>query len=204
MAKREHIPTNAANIAAAILTSSILVLMGVLMLLSGLDVLGVDIALFWLPALLIGFGLSQLGTGMLRRSTSLSWCGIVFLACALTVLIEETTAETYARLYPMFIAAPGIASLLIVAFADNKKLHLQSVVLFGGLSAIFAMQSAGVIRNWLVIAGVAVIMIGLFVFVNVITSRRGRWDDGDRPQRPRGKKWDDGDTSASHGGEEHE
>lgn len=191
--KRERTPSQTANIFASIAVSLIIVLAGVLMILSGVNAINIDIKYFWLPTLLCTLFACGLVIGVFRKETTPLWFGIVSLVCAVPVVINLTADTAYSVIYPIFIAAPAVASLITVAFADNKKLHLQGIILFGGLALIFLLQSLSLINNWFVIAGIAVVMVGLFFFVAVATSRRGRWDDGDRPQRPRGKRWDDGD-----------
>jgi uncharacterized membrane protein HdeD (DUF308 family) len=75
---------------------------------------------------------------------------------------------------------------MALPLASNKNLLLKGIILFGGLGVIFMIQVFFAAHFHVMLAvGIAVIMVGLFMFINVATSRRGRWDDGDRPQRKR-------------------
>ena len=76
-------------------------------------------------------------------------------------------------------------------FSKAKKTHLINIILFGGLSIIFALKAYDLIKTWLFVVGIVVVMIGLIAFVIVATNKKGRWDDGDVVPKPKGKSWDD-------------
>lgn len=181
---RQTTPTNRGNLIAASVTAFIVVVFGVLLLLAGLGVLRLELARFWWPATAAAIWLSATATGVLRKETWLIWIGGVFLGLAIAYIADWATELGAIKLYPFYVAVPAVASLMALPFAQNKSFHLKVIIFFGGLTTLLAIHVA-VEMFWLLTAGIGVIMAGLFMFINVATSKRGRWDDGDRPQRKR-------------------
>ena len=193
MAKRAYTPKSSDNIAAGVISAILLIAFGIVLILSGVNAINVDASKIWLPAMLTMMGLSGVVTGIFRRESGTAWFGVVALTCAVCVFLGNFGVQTYRYLYPMFIAAPGVASLALLPFVKDKKNNLVSVIFFGGMSIIFVLKAFDLIKTWIFVVGIVVVMIGLISFVTVVTSKKGRWDDGDTVPKPRGRKWDDGD-----------
>lgn len=182
--KKQSTPTNSRNLIAAVGIGILIVAFGVSLLLSGLGLFPVDLTSFWFPAVCVTLWLGAFLTGALRKESWTVWVGFVFFGLAVVNITHAVSGVGYGKLFPMYIAIPAVCSLVTLLFAQNKKLHLESIILFGGLTVIFTIQVLTSL-NWFITAGIIVIMLGLFIFVNVATSKKGRWDDGDRPQRKR-------------------
>ena len=182
--ERQTLTPNVLNKVAAGVVALVVTLYGVMLILAGTDTLSFGIGQFWWPALCVAVWLAGTATGVLRKSSVTVWCAAVFLGLGIMAILNWHTDLGYAQLYPGFIAIPALASASALFFSKAKRTHLKSIILFSGLTLIFLIQVFSELNIYLTI-GIAVIILGLFMFINVATSRRGRWDDGDRPQRKR-------------------
>lgn len=138
----------------------------------------------WLPTVLIGMGIISLTHSLIMRSTSTLWISVVFFVCAINwaLVNPHLGGLTYKQIYPIYIAIPAIASLISLPFSREKNKHLKSIIFFGAISAILLINSLGKVDMFIIIPIVVIVAAG-FIMVNAITRKKGRWDDGDRPQR---------------------
>lgn len=184
----QKLPRYNLSLFSTVLCSLELILFGVFLLLVNFksDLLGSawPVSRIWLPATLGLVWLVCLTHSLLLKNTVTLWISFVFLTCLAAWLIHNVGGIGYDKFYPIYIAIPAIASAGTVLFSKDKNLHLKSIIFFGGIAVILLLNSAvGV--DWWIIAPIVIIMAGAFIFINAITSKKGRWDDGDRPQRDR-------------------
>lgn len=182
----QKLPKYSRSLISTVLSSLELIIFGVFLLVVVFkpSFLGnaYPISVIWLPATLALVWLLCLTHSLLLRNTVTFWLSFVFLTCLAAWYIHNFFAVPYAKIYPIYVAIPAIASAATLLFAKDKSVHLKSVIFFGGIALVLFINSLfGV--DWWIIGPIAIIMAGGFIFVNAITSRKGRWDDGDRPQR---------------------
>lgn len=182
----QKLPRYNLSLFSTVLCSLLLILFGAFLLVVNFkpDLLGSEwtVARIWLPTTLGLFWLICLTHSLLLKNNVTLWISFVFATCLAAWLIRNLGGVGYDKFYPIFIAIPAIASAGTILFSKDKNLHLKSIIFFGGVALILLLNSAiGV--DWWVIAPIVIIMVGGFIFVNAITSKKGRWDDGDRPQR---------------------
>ncbi|HEY8389448.1 MAG TPA: hypothetical protein VIL26_00615 [Clostridia bacterium] len=184
----QKLPRYNLSLLSTVLCSLELILFGVFLLVVNFkpDFLGSEwtVARIWLPATLGVIWLICLTHSLIIKNTVTLWISFVFATCLAAWLIHNVGGVGYERFYPIYVAIPAIASAGTLLFSKDKNLHLKSIVFFGGVALILFLNSAARI-DWWIIAPIVVIMVGLFIFINAITTKKGRWDDGDRPQRDR-------------------
>ena len=182
----QKLPRYNLSLFSTVLCSLELILFGVFLLVVNFkpDFLGAEwtVAKIRLPATLGLFFLICLTHSLLLKNTVTLWISFVFLTCLVAWFIHNLSGIGYDRFYPIYIAIPAIASAGTLLFSKDKNLHLKTIVFFGGIALILFLNSAARI-DWWIIAPIVIIMVGAFIFINAITSKKGRWDDGDRPQR---------------------
>lgn len=137
-----------------------------------------------LPAILFTMWLISLTHGALMRSAVTLWMSYIFLVCAVVWVLANHPALSfsYKQLYPLYVAIPAFASAGTILFSRDKNTHLKSIILFGAVGLILFMHSMWSV-DWVIILAIGVIVVGGFVITSAITSRKGRWDDGERSQR---------------------
>jgi hypothetical protein len=138
----------------------------------------------WLIGMLAFFGLSLLSQAVFRTNSSAFWCSIVFLWCAFAVTVFSFTDFGADQGYPAFVLAPAVASAATWLFSRSKATHLKVIIFFSSIALILFMNSLRAIAlNGWVIGGIMTIAVGGMALVNAFHNKRGKWDDGDRPQR---------------------
>lgn len=182
----QKLPKYNQSLLSTVFCSLELILFGVFLLVVSFNenLLGPEwgVSKIWLPATLGLFWLICLTHSAFMKNTVTLWISYVFLTCLAAWLIVNLGGKEYSQIYPIYVAIPAIASAGTILFSKDKNLHLKSIIFFGAVAIILLLNSLGGL-DWFIIAPIVVIVIGAFIFINAITSRKGRWDDGDRPQR---------------------
>ncbi|MDR3317935.1 MAG: hypothetical protein LBS99_00670 [Clostridiales bacterium] len=179
-------PNKANGIAATIFTGFFTVILGVYLLIGAVGTLPFELTLAnsWLPAMFFTFWLICWSNGAIRKSGFLTYVAFVFGTLGLMfALINGGTG--FSVVWPLLVALPGIASFFAIWGSKVKRFHVKSVIFFGSMAAFWFLFSSGVIAQWWIVFIVCVVLVGVFIVINAVTSRRGQWDDGDRPQRKR-------------------
>ncbi len=169
-----------------ILSALIIVLYGVFLLLYYKTEVFVSepdrIGNMWLTAGLFAVGIAGLISGIFRKNLVAFWISWAFIVPAVVNILVNGGVGTYGELYPVYILTPAIASAFTWLFSRAKSSHLKAIIFFSAVALACFLQSTGVLDWWYALI-IGIVAIGLMVLINAITSRRGRWDDGDRPQR---------------------
>jgi len=127
-------------------------------------------------SILLTFALIFLACGIIQKNQVSIWISIVFFVPVIIEFLTIYTSLTYADIYPLYIAAPFIASIVTGLIWRNIKLHILPLIFFGVLSVIFSFQSSGVahlidnLNGWaftLPLAAAFVIGFVVFVFVRI-------------------------------------
>ena len=182
----QKLPKYNLSLLSTIFCSLELILFGVFLLVVNFkpDFLGAQwgVSIIWLPVALGLIWLLCLTHSAFLKNTVTLWISFVFLTCLAAWLIKNVGGVGYHKIYPIYVAIPAIASAGTLLFSKDKNLHLKSIIFFGVIAFILFLNSFYEV-DWWIIAPIVAIVIGAFIFINAITSKKGRWDDGDRPQR---------------------
>ncbi|MDR0426011.1 MAG: hypothetical protein LBH24_02455 [Clostridiales bacterium] len=172
--KKQRLITNAA-------AGGIVLLSGVFLLLAGLGLLGetltVASAAVWAP--LCALGLILLVASLAQRSALAMWTAVLLLLCALVTALNNYggAAVGYRRLYPVYIAAPGIASLFAMLISRDFAFHIKAALLFVVTAAVFSLESGGVVGLAVVIPCLILLLGAVMVFFAVKDRKKEEDDD---------------------------
>lgn len=122
----------------------LLVTAGVILALAGGGVIKASVRDIAAPTILFAFGVAMLLSAVIAKNALSIWLSGVILACGLTSLLEVVTTASYANLYPLYIAAPGIGCVCSVIFAEAKFPQVKGMLFFGIIAALFSLASSGV------------------------------------------------------------
>lgn len=163
----------AGNITAGVL----LVLCGVFLLLTGLNVIPLKLSDLALPTILLTIGLTLIITAFIQKNTVSLWLSVMFLVPALISYLAAYTSLTYGNLYPFYIAMPGIASLATMLMSRNFSDHLKVAAFFGLPALIFCLNSFSLL-GWNAVLPILVVYVGaLIIYIAVSSKINGKKED---------------------------
>jgi len=149
-------------------------ILGVLFLLSFLDVLPLNFLQAILILIPIALATALIFLGFVQDNTLLIWLSIIIYAIfAVSVLHFFGRCDlTIAKLYPIYILSPALASLLVGIY-DNFKLkpRIKIILPFTALAVSFSLNSFFGLHFGIVIAGIAFFVCLAFVLFAVKTVR---------------------------------
>ena len=155
--------TKGQKLAGNLIAGAYTVLCGIFLLLVGLNLFdGLSIGNTALPTILLTVGLVFLTTAIIQRNTVSLWLSFAFIVPAVVSYLNNFTPLTYARLYPLYIAIPAIASLFTMIMSKAYSDHIKIVIFFGVIAAVFSLQSSSV-AGWGVVIPVLVVIAGLAI-----------------------------------------
>ncbi len=108
----------------------LLIAAGIILVLAGTDVIHAAAGKIAAPTVLFAIGIAILFSAVIAKNALSMWISGVIISCGLVSLIEITTVATYAQLYPIYIAAPGIGCIFSVWFAEAKFPQIKGMAFF--------------------------------------------------------------------------
>ncbi|MCH5158016.1 MAG: hypothetical protein J1F33_02345 [Clostridiales bacterium] len=159
--------------ACYIVTGAFLLAAGLILVLSGVGVISASVGDVAAPTVLYALGVSILISAVITKNSISLWIAGVMLTCASASLIEVVTSATYGNLYPMYIAAPGVGCAFSLWLAEDKPFVIKPMIFFGGLAAVFSLNSSGAC-GWGITGGVLAAYIGLVIIAIAINAYLGR------------------------------
>lgn len=129
--------------ACNIVMGVLLMAAGAILAMSGGRVIDAPVRDIAAPTILFAFGAGVLFSAVVAKNALSMWMAGVVLCCGLTSLLEVTTSATYANLFPLYIAAPGVGCALAMAFAEAIFPQIKGMLFFGILAALFSLASSG-------------------------------------------------------------
>ena len=171
--------TKGQKLAGNLIAGAYTVLCGIFLLLVGLNLFdGLSIGNTTLPTILLTVGLVFLTTAIIQRNTVSLWLSFAFIVPAVVSYLNNFTPLTYARLYPLYIAIPAIASLFTMIMIMSKAYsdHIKIVIFFGVIAAVFSLQSSSV-AGWGVVIPVLVVFVGLAIVYTAIKMNASEDED---------------------------
>ena len=162
--------------AGNICAGTAIILAGIFLLLCGLNVIPLNILDVIAASILFAIAAAFLTSGLIQRNPVSVWIAVAFSVPALVEVLEKFTQATYGGLYPLYIAIPAVASLITSLIFRSFRPHIPVIVFFGGLAALFALQSSGL--GWAIAAPAVVVFAGLCILYVAIKGYRNKGDDG--------------------------
>lgn len=155
--------------ACNIVMGCLLIIAGIILVLAGVDVIRVSVRLIAAPTILLGFGAAVLLSAIIAKNSLSMWLSGVVLACALTSLLNAVGVGGYDKLFPLYVAAPGIGCIFSIWFAEAKFPQVKGIVFFFVPAALCALGSFGVC-GWGLIGGLIAAFGGLCVIAYALDS----------------------------------
>lgn len=155
--------------ACYVVTGVLLLAVGLILILAGTGVINASVGTIAAPTVLFGLGVSILVSAIITKNSISLWIAGVILACGTASLIEVLSTATYANLYPIYIAAPGIGCAFSVWLAEDKIALIKPIVFFGGLSAVFSLNSSGAC-GWGITGGILAAFVGICVIAVAVNA----------------------------------
>ncbi len=150
-----------------IVMGALLLTAGIILVLAGKDVIKASVGMIAAPTILFAFGVAILFSALVAHNALSMWLSGVILACGLTSLLAVTTPAGYAQLYPIYIASPGIGCCFAIWFAEAKFPQIKAILFFGGLAAVFSLQSSGAC-GWGLTGGILAAFAGVCVILYAV------------------------------------
>ncbi len=168
----EYELTKGQKLAGNIISGVYTLVCGVFLLLVGLGIISpLTIENTALVAILITIGLVFFTTSLIQVNTVSLWLSFCFFTPATVTILVNATPLTYANLYPAYIAIPAVASLFTMFMSKAKKDHLKTILFFGALAGIFALESSDLV-GWEVVIPAIVVFVGVLITVIAIKTRK--------------------------------
>jgi|GEM_PF-2469821 len=149
-------------------------ILGVLFLLSALNVLPLNLlqaVLILIPA--VG-GAALLVLGFVQDNTLLIWISIILLIAFIVSFINffGCCDLTFRRLYPFYIVSPAVASLFVGIYENFKlKPRLKIILPFTALAIAFALNSFFGLHFLIVFACIALFVCIAFILFIIKTTK---------------------------------
>ena len=127
--------------------------------------------------LTVSFGAIALvcySTAIIQKNPVSLWLGTAFAVPAIISALAEFTCATYAQLYPLYIATPGVGCLVAMIFSRGKRALLKGALVFICASAIFFLGSLGVLNMLWVWIIFAIYVTALVVYVVIYMGKGDR------------------------------
>lgn len=139
-------------------------LLGIFLLLVGLDLTLYDFDKIIYFALLLFLGSAMLLNSCIQINSLLLWIGSFVMVCGIYgFLAQGISGIDYRDLYPIVLAAPAIASLLSLSISKEKRMHVYISLFFGVISLIFSLESGGILPINIVLP-IVFMVIGIIIF----------------------------------------
>lgn len=148
--------------ACNIVSGCILLVAGLILTLAGVGVIKASVGRIVTPTVLYAVGLSVLISAIIAKNALSMWLAGVIIALGTPSLIDSITGVGYAKLYPIYIAAPSLGGLCAIWFAEAKLPQIKSILFFAITAGLFALAAGGVCGYGLS-GGMVAVFIGLCV-----------------------------------------
>lgn len=114
------------------------------------------------PALLFCAGAIFAITAFIQDNALNLWLAVVLLACGGVSL--AATKISYGTLYPIYVAAPALASAVCAVYERNISAHFPIIVFFAAESVPYFLHTSGII-DIAVAVSISVIVAGVLLTI---------------------------------------
>jgi hypothetical protein len=170
--------TPSQRIAGNVIAGAGTLLCGLFLLLVGLGVFSpLTVEEVWLCSLLFAVGLVFIVTALVQRNSVTMWLAFAFIVPGVVNALCTFANFTYAQLYPLYIAIPAIASFFTMFLTRSYSAHVKTILFFGVLAGIFALNSSSLL-GWNIVVPIIVVFVGvLIMLVALKANRKGENDN---------------------------
>ena len=171
------------KLAINITAGGILVSAGVFILLCGVIGAMPNILRVLPMTILIAFCLVFLVPGIVQKNPVSIWIAVMFFVPVIVELAAKySDVVDYRQLYPLYIAAPAIASLITAVCFFKFKAHLPVIVLFFSAALIFVFKVSGLFNfdtanGWIMAPVLLFVLLALSVVYLVVKIRKARREE---------------------------
>ena len=155
--------------ACYIVTGVFILVAGLILIFAGTGVIKASVRTIAAPTVLFGLGVSILISAVISKNSISLWLAGVILTCGAVSLFDAVTPASYANLYPMYIAAPGVGCAFSVWLAEYKISVIKPMIFFGGLAAVFSLNSSGAC-GWGLTGGILAAFVGLCIIAIALSA----------------------------------
>lgn len=132
----------ASNLTAAVglfLCGAVLLVFGI-----GGESWGISVVLLVAPVILLAIGLIFLVSSLIQVNTVTLYISVLFLVSSLVSFLANLTDITYATLWPLYVAAPAVASLFTMFMSGEYRFHIRMICVFAVPALLFALFACGI------------------------------------------------------------
>lgn len=126
--------------------------------------------------ILFAIALILVFSAAVQKNSVALWLAVCFFIPGLITLLVNFTALTYFNLYPLYIAIPGLASLVTLILSRDFKLHLKIAALFCVVAALFFLHSFAVLKIGFILP-ILLVLLGAVVIVAALRPKHSEDDD---------------------------
>lgn len=141
----------------------IVLLSGVFLLLCGINILPFNFSAVLAASIFCMFFVMFIIVGVIQKNVITTWIAFAFFVPFLVeILVLTTSSLYYNNIYPLYIAIPAVCSVANAIIYKDLRSHYTSIIFFGGLGGLFALQSFGIL-GWAVVIPLVILFVVLCV-----------------------------------------
>ena len=169
--------TPSQRIAGNVIAGAGTLLCGLFLLLVGFGVFSpLTVEEVWLCAILFAVGLVFVVTALVQKNSVTMWLSFAFIVPGVVNCLCTFTHLTYAQLYPLYIAIPAIASFFTMFLTGAYSAHGKTILFFGVLAGIFALNSSA-LWGWNIVVPIIVVFVGILIMLVALKAKKGDNDN---------------------------
>lgn len=146
---------------------AVVLLLGLFLLLCGSGAINLSFLKILPPAVLLSIAVICFSWAFIQDNTLTLWLSLPFALSACVSVLAGFTAKGYGFYYPFYIFAPAAASLVTAIYSGRWRDHLKVVVLFGGLSVLFTLNSMFDV-SWRIVLPLAALFLGVCITISAL------------------------------------
>ncbi|MBR6773229.1 MAG: hypothetical protein IKM16_01040 [Clostridia bacterium] len=169
--------TPSQRVAGNVIAGAGTLLCGLFLLLVGFGVFSpLTVEEVWLCAILFAVGLVFVVTALVQKNSVTMWLSFAFIVPGVVNCLCTFTHLTYAQLYPLYIAIPAIASFFTMFLTGSYSAHGKTILFFGVLAGIFALNSSALL-GWNIVVPIIVVFVGILIMLVALKAKKGDNDN---------------------------
>lgn len=169
--------TPSQRVAGNVIAGAGTLLCGLFLLLVGFGVFSpLTVEEVWLCAILFAVGLVFVVTALVQKNSVTMWLSFAFIVPGVVNCLCTFTPLTYAQLYPLYIAIPAIASFFTMFLTGSYSAHVKTILFFGVLAGIFALNSSALL-GWNIVVPIIVVFVGILIMLVALKAKKGDNDN---------------------------
>ena len=139
LSRGKRFASNLTAAAGLFLCGAVLLVFGI-----GGESWGVSVVSLIAPVVLLSVGLIFLVSSLIQVNTVTLYISVLFLVPAFVSFLANLTDITYASLWPLYVAAPAVASLFTMLMSGEYRFHIRIICIFAVPALFFALFASGI------------------------------------------------------------